>query len=416
MMYEIPPKSDGDRNNNNNNISSNSNNGNGNSMIGTASNTNINSSSSRSLRTYFILLVVIIGTMGIVTVSSMEFLGSAFGRWGLSNPFRDANHNGDNHVSSIRVRNITTTSHKNKKDKLNKAGTILEEWIVDVNQDEDYHQGNIKVARTEHNKKDCEKGFEYCAASDECLRPARETCPDDDNNVNTNKKGAEKPINKNKKKQNNKQQKEEKDKEEKSIVHGQETIIEVIPKEDNDKSKEEEKKGDVEETKETKIKDRGDTTTTKSLLESVRKAQKQMVKQLRKDYGNDYYEQIFHTNSKSAATNHDTEHTDQPKATHFMKYRYIRPSVYTDQDGHRRNYQHDQDKDKTTGQQIISNLQRKLIIKLLQSQKLAAHQTNKKNQKEEDDENYASKALNRYVWATGGHSAAGTVLFNFLHA
>ena len=141
-----------------------------------------------------------------------------------------------------------------------------------------------------------------------------------------------------------------------------------------------------------------------------------MVKQLRKDYGNDYYEQIFHTNANSAATNHDTEHTDQPKATHFMKYRYIRPSVYTDQDGHRRNYQHDQDKDKTTGQQIISNLQRKLIIKLLQSQKLAAHQTNKKNQKEEDDENYASKALNRYVWATGGHSAAGTVLFNFLHA
>ena len=99
--------------------------------------------------------------------------------------------------------------------------------IVDVNQDEDYHQGNIKVARTEHNnKKDCEKGFEYCAASEACLRPARETCPDDaidDNNDTTNKKDTKKENNKNKKKQNNKQQKEEKerdDKEEKSIVHG----------------------------------------------------------------------------------------------------------------------------------------------------------------------------------------------------
>merc|ERR1711865_547646 len=269
MMYEIPPKSDGNRNNNNTNNSSN--NSNGNSMIGTASN-NINSSSSRSLRMYFILLVVIIGTMGIVTVSSMEFLGSAFGRWGLSNPFRDANHNGDNHVSSIRVRNITTTSHKNKKDKLDKAGTILEEWIVDVNQDEDYHQGNIKVARTEHNnKKDCEKGFEYCAASEECLRPAREICPDDDiddNNDNTNKNDTKKENNKNKKKQNNKQQKEEKerDKEEKSIVHEQETIIEVIPNKDNDKSKEEEKMGGNDE--ETKNKDHD--SSTKSLIESVR--------------------------------------------------------------------------------------------------------------------------------------------------
>merc|ERR1712238_498541 len=134
------------------------------------------------------------------------------------------------------------------------------------------------------------------------------------------------------------------------------------------------------------------SSSSTSLLDSILEAQKTMITQLRTDYGDEYYEKIFHmaTNKKDDNNNKDTKDPDRPRSTHMMNYRFIRPIVFTDREGHRSEYAHDGDKDNKTAQHTLSNFQRKLIIKLLRSQ-------------EKKD---GRGSTNKYVWATGGHSAA----------
>ncbi|VEU44807.1 unnamed protein product [Pseudo-nitzschia multistriata] len=144
--------------------------------------------------------------------------------------------------------------------------------------------------------------------------------------------------------------------------------------------------------------DSSSPTPFTSALDSVIDARKDMIKKLKKQYGKDNFDTIFRYD-KEADDASNNEKYDGGVPTHKklqMKYRPIRPLA--PKDLYRTNHwgkESDELKEyflKSDAKywNSVENLQRKMMIKLLL-------------QKAPDAK---GKSSNKYVWATGGHSAA----------
>jgi len=123
-----------------------------------------------------------------------------------------------------------------------------------------------------------------------------------------------------------------------------------------------------------------------SMLDSVLKSRQTMVDKLRKDYGDQYFESIFLRSG---------DFKDKPTPEKLkMEYLILRPLSPEDVN-HSNHWDEDSDKMKEYRHKTdlkyfhsISNLRRKMMIKILAAQQDSSANTNK------------------YIWVTGGHSAA----------
>eukprot|EP00531_Pseudo-nitzschia_arenysensis_P006636 CAMPEP_0116130070 /NCGR_PEP_ID=MMETSP0329-20121206/8260_1 /TAXON_ID=697910 /ORGANISM="Pseudo-nitzschia arenysensis, Strain B593" /LENGTH=783 /DNA_ID=CAMNT_0003624377 /DNA_START=18 /DNA_END=2369 /DNA_ORIENTATION=+ len=122
------------------------------------------------------------------------------------------------------------------------------------------------------------------------------------------------------------------------------------------------------------------------MLDSVLEAHQAMIDKLRRDYGDEYFDKIFRRSGEESEEDKLT-----PEKLH-MEYLPIRP--FGPKDLYFTNHFKKEQKeayDKNTQPQFyhsIFNFRRKLMIKILRAN--------------DNDENHD----NKYVWATGGHSAA----------
>jgi hypothetical protein len=332
--------------------------GGGTRMLSPVSNANVSSSGTR-LSTYFMVIGTILFTVLLLTVSSMQFLETAFGNWG-----KGPGHNRDqNGASSIRIRNVTHIASKDN-DKINSVKNSID-WTDQQQNEIVLDEGSKDVTASDgewftNPKKDVDGNTVTIEDDDDDDDDVVEVVVGEIDVINIGG-GSE-------------------DDEDDTAVEA-EAVAETEENEDNEDNEDE---------------DDNDNNRL-SLLNSVLKARKKMIKKLKKDYGNDYYEKIFHISKsddlkKQKKKNKDTQDPDRPRSTHMMKYNFIRPIVYTDREGHRSDYTKDAIKDNIVATNNINNFQRKLIIKILRAQKNPSSNKNKNN--------------NKYVWATGGHSAS----------
>ncbi|OEU11245.1 hypothetical protein FRACYDRAFT_263649 [Fragilariopsis cylindrus CCMP1102] len=365
----------------------------------------VSNASGTRLSTYFMVIGTILFTVLLLTVSSMQFLETAFGNWG-----KGPGHNRDqNGASSIRIRNVTHVASKNN-DKINSVKNSID-WIDQQQTEIILDQEEIEDTQNEDDEEE----------EEEEEGDTNEETEEDDENENeiVLDEGSKDEIATDGEWFTNPKKdvdgttdviievEDDDDDDVVEVVVGEIDVINIgggfeDDQDDTAVEAETEEEEDEDNEDNENNEDEDDYNNNKlSLLDSVLKARKKMIQKLKKDYGNDYYDKIFHiSKSKSISTseykkkkNKDTQDPDRPRSTHMMQYNFIRPIVYTDREGHRSDYTNDAMRDKIVAQNNINNFQRKLIIKILRAQKNPSSNKNNNNN-------------NKYVWATGGHSAS----------